>query len=109
MRHLFGLVFIGWLLVSCASAYGERDFRGVGYSDVQLEPNVYAIDYAGDGHQSTSMLVGFWHRRAKELCPSGYEVKDSPQFLSSSSGGMVAGGLIFMDGTSTYHGTIRCK
>jgi hypothetical protein len=96
------------LLAGCATPYGERDFRGVGYSDVQLEPNVYALDYSGDGHHSPPVLTGYWHRRAKELCPNGYEVKESPQFLSQSSGGIYAGGLLFMDNQSAIHGTIRC-
>lgn len=109
MSRLIGFVLVAWLLASCATPYGERDFRGVGYSEAQLEPNVYSLDYAGDGHHSPSTLTGYWHRRAKELCPKGYDVTEPPRFISQSSAGMMAGGLIFMGDYPAYHGTIRCR
>lgn len=113
------------LLAACATPYGERDFRDVGWSEAQLEPNVYALDYSGDGHQTLSVLEDYWHRRAKERCPSGYEVKDPPHLITHSSEGSKAGsvafgappiagedqrgrGVLFTDTQPAYHGTIRC-
>ena len=85
MRTVTVLFLAVLLLAACATPYGERDFRDVGWSEVQLEPNVYALDYAGDGHQTLSLLEEYWHRRANARCPNGYDIKESPQFITQSS------------------------
>ncbi len=119
------LFLAGFFLAACAMPYGERNYRDVGWSEVQVEPNVYALDYTGDGHESLSMLEENWHRRAKERCPNGYEAKDPPQLVTRSSDGSkarsplfttppIAGdeerrsGLLFTNAQPVYHGTIRC-
>jgi hypothetical protein len=113
------------LLTACAMPYGERNYRDVGWSEVQLEPNVYALEYSGDGHQPLSMLEENWHRRAKELCPNGYETKVPPQLVTLSSNQGRArselfttppivgddqrqSGVLFTNTQPVYHGTIRC-
>lgn len=126
MRTVTVLFLAVLLLAACATPYGERDFRDVGWSEVQLEPNVYTLDYSGDGHQTLSLLEEYWHRRAKARCPNGYDVKESPRFITQSSDQgrarselittpPIAGdnqrqsGVLFTNTSPVYHGTIQCQ
>lgn len=101
------------LLAGCATSYGERDWRGIGYDQAEIEPGVYFLDYTGDQNHSMAMVVGYWHRRAKELCPRGFTPVDREHgvapggaALGGTSGGIAAAGLYQMP---RYTGYIRCK
>lgn len=112
MRHrLLGVVML--LLVACAMPYGERGFWGVGYDQAEVEPGVYFLDYTGDQYHSMARVVGYWHQRAKEICPRGFTPVDREQGVAPGGGaigvgkgGIAAGGLFQYP---RYTGYIRCK
>ena len=108
MRH--GLLWLACLLlVACLHAtptpYGERDWRGVGYDQVAVEPGLYFLDYTGDQYHSMAAVVGYWHQRAKELCPNGFTPADRQQ--GGSTGESSVGAGLFQQ--PRYTGYIRCK
>jgi hypothetical protein len=96
------------LLADCAghaSSYGARDWRGVGYDQAEIEPGVYFLDYTGDQYHSMAMVVGYWHRRAKELCPNGFTPVEHQPGVSPGESAVGAG--LFQQ--SRYTGYIRCN
>ena len=109
------LLFLGvaiLLLTACATPYGERGFWGVGYDQTEIEPGLYFLDYTGDQYHSMAKVVGYWHRRARELCPNGFQVMDREQgvgpggaaIAATGSGGAVAGLFQY----PRYTGYVRC-
>ncbi len=115
MRTLITWAIAGLLttsLAACATPYGERGLMGVGYDQSEIEPGLYFLDYTGDQYHSMAKVVGYWHRRARELCPDGFQVMDREQgvgpggaaIAATGSGGAVAGLFQY----PRYTGYIRC-
>lgn len=100
---------------ACSYGYQARDYWGIGYSEVEIEPAVYFVEYTGSD-QSMAEVVGFWHRRAKELCQQkqkqGYEMM-RPQADSGGQTGAIVPlpGVGYIAGSTDYPrhtGYIRC-
>ena len=100
MRNL--LIVLSILLTACAVPYGERGFLGIGYSEAQIEPGVFFVEYTGDPNEGMAKVVGFWHQRAKELCLHGYRV------LEQQQGATPIQTLSPWSQYPRYTGTIRC-
>jgi hypothetical protein len=65
---LIGLML---LVAACASPYQPRNWKGIGYSDSEIQPGRYYVEYAGY-FESMPTVADFWFQRAKELCPTGF-------------------------------------
>ena len=110
--RLLSVIIAILLLTACATPYAERGFWGVGYDETELEPGLYFLDYTGDQYHSMAKVVGYWHRRARELCPDGFQVMDREQgvgpggaaIAATGSGGAVAGLFQY----PRYTGYVRC-
>ena len=52
-----------------------------GYLDKELSPGVHLIEVTqyGGYKDNSGLFVPYWHRRAAELCPNGYE--GEPQMI----------------------------
>ncbi len=61
-------------LVGCATSYGAMGFTG-GYEDQALGDGRYLIRVSVNGYTSSGTAVAYFHRRASELCPGGYDVE----------------------------------
>jgi hypothetical protein len=62
-----------------------------GYIDRPLGPGEYAVTFRGDEYTVWEDALSFAHRRAGELCPSGYETLGEPDVSpDQESGGRAA-------------------
>lgn len=65
------------LLAACGTPYQSMGwFRG-GYEDKTLAPRQFLVRVEVNGYTSASTALEYAHRRARELCPAGYDVQDS--------------------------------
>lgn len=62
--------------LGCSTPYQRSGFRG-GYSDSRLGPGRYAVEVNVNSFTSSGTALRYLHRRATELCPTGYDVVDS--------------------------------
>ncbi len=79
-------------LSACATPYQPRGFLGDGYTDYEALPGVVYVHFEGNGFTSRPAVVRYWHRRASELCPGGYDmlsIADVGRTVVSSSGHQV--------------------
>lgn len=103
------------LLTGCATYdYHARDWWGYGFSETQIEPSVYFVEYNGYS-QSVATVMGYWHQRARELCQSlnkqDYVVIQQNHTITSQSAYIATGAVILPAGSvDSPHvtGTIRC-
>ena len=63
---LFASGFSLWLLSGCATSYQQKRFTG-GYSETQLAPDVFRVNFAGNGYTSSDRAQDFALLRAAEL------------------------------------------
>ena len=114
-RRLSVLSILLLLLAGCGIySYHARDWWGYGFSETQLESNVYFVEYNGYD-QSVAIVMGYWHQRARELCQSlnnqNYVVI-TQQHAIASQGTYVASGAFILPAGSVdsprITGTIRC-
>jgi hypothetical protein len=55
------------LLCGCATGYGPHGFTG-GYSEMQLQPNVFQVRFNGNGYTSLDRARDFCLLRCSEVC-----------------------------------------
>ncbi len=98
----FLMVLMVLFLVGCTTPYQPRGYTG-GYSEAEIEPNVFFLEYLGNAHTGLPTIVSYWHRRANELCKSrnmGLTILDRK------------GGREFRDDSAAkpyYSGHIKCE
>ncbi len=66
MKEVFLLlasVFSLWFLSGCATSYQQRGFAG-GYSETQLAPDVFRVNFEGNGYTSSERAQDFALLRA---------------------------------------------
>lgn len=63
-------LLLGALLAGCATSYRSS------YTDHALGTMRHSIDVQVNGYTSSGTALDYAHRRADELCPSGYDVVD---------------------------------
>jgi hypothetical protein len=56
---------IWFLMTSGTTPYQPMSYRG-GYSEAEVEPNTFFLEYLGTAHTGLPTIVGYWHRRANE-------------------------------------------
>ncbi|MEO5625316.1 MAG: hypothetical protein ABIQ70_04845 [Dokdonella sp.] len=68
--RLFAVAALCAALCSCATGYQkESSALGTGgYTDSKIADGRYRITYLVNAFSSKAEALGFWHRRAKELC-----------------------------------------
>jgi hypothetical protein len=78
-------------LVACVTPYQPKNWNG-GYTDFEVQPGVIYLSFEGNGFTSREVVVRYWHRRASEICPGGYDmlsIADIGQTHVGSSGTQV--------------------
>ncbi len=66
MRILFIVYLVAVLLSGCATSYKERGLTG-GYSETQLDENVFRVSFRGNGYTSKERASDFNLLRSAEL------------------------------------------
>jgi|SRR5690242_3590022 len=65
---LFALTsFLSCLAIGCATSYHSSGFTG-GFSDTQLAPDVFRVNFRGNGYTSSERVQDFAMLRAADLC-----------------------------------------
>jgi len=68
------LIGIGVLVTSgCDTTYQPMAWDG-GYQDQQIAQGQYRLLYQGNSTTNNDWVLQNWHRRAAQLCPTGYQV-----------------------------------
>ena len=87
-RAALVLALSTWSFLACATPYQPKDSNG-GYTDYEAQPGVIHVYFEGNGFTSSQVVYHYWHRRAFELCPGGYDmlsIADVGRTVVSSSG-----------------------
>jgi len=109
---LFASGFSLWLLSGCATTYQQKGFTG-GYSETQLAPDVFRVNFAGNAHTSSERAQDFALLRAAELSlERGFryfalldESSSSKLSTFTTPGSAYTTGSVYGSGTSaTYSG-----
>jgi len=98
------------LLTACATAYQPFGPTG-GYKERELEPGKYELYFLGNGLTSAQEVERYWHKRAAELCKSGYKHSYSDEKTFTARNYVPAAGAIVPIAVSTPQllGIIECK
>lgn len=88
------------VLAGCVTGYGPYGMTG-GYKENLSEDGVYSLLYQGNATNNDEQILQFWHQRASELCPSGYEVLEVSQGHKTGNGALMR--------YPFSEGKIRCK
>ena len=66
MKQLIPLICTLFLIVGCATAYQSQGLSG-GFSETQLDTNVYTVRFSGNGYTSPSKAADFALLRSAEI------------------------------------------
>ncbi|MCD6162822.1 MAG: hypothetical protein J7K40_10465 [candidate division Zixibacteria bacterium] len=66
MKNLIVITFIALFIQGCATTYQKAGFTG-GYSETQLDENVFRISFRGNGYTSRERVADFTLLRSAEL------------------------------------------
>lgn len=80
-------------------------FKG-GYEEVEIEKDMFQLEFRGNGHTSLTRISGYWHQRAKEICNVRGKVPQVLDVKSESKLASVQGGNLLY--TPMQIGHIRC-
>lgn len=88
MKKLMFICFCTLFLQSCSTPYQLIGLRG-GYSEIQLDENVFKVSFSGNGYTSRERATDFTLLRCAEITlEKGFEyfaVIDSDSYVSTSS------------------------
>jgi hypothetical protein len=88
MKNIILVIFISTFIQSCATTYQKSGFTG-GYSETQLDVNVFKISFRGNGYTDRERVTDFTLLRSAELAlKNGYQyfaIIDSNNYTSHSS------------------------
>jgi len=105
-RVLLLTMLVGLLAVGCTTSYQPMGYTG-GYSEAEIEPNVFLLEYLGNAHTGLPTIVSYWHRRANELC----KARNMGLTILDRKGGREIRGV--SEGTAYakpyYSGHIKCE
>jgi len=92
--------------VGCATPYQPKGYTG-GYEEVEVEPGLFFLEYLGNGYTSLPTVLGYWQRRANELCKARGMV---PKIIDRQGGREIRS---VSEGTGVakpyYSGHIKCE
>jgi len=66
MKRLIGIALTSIALSACATAYQKSGFSG-GYSETQLDENVFTVSFRGNGYTGRERVADFTLLRSAEL------------------------------------------
>lgn len=73
MRPLIALFMVTLLIASCGTTYKQMGFKG-GYEDIQLQEDVYQVNFRGNAYVSAERIRNYALYRAAELTlEKGYD------------------------------------
>lgn len=73
MKQLLTIIMIAIFLQGCATSYKSKGFGG-GYSETQLDENVFKVSFRGNGYTSEERASDFTFLRSAELVlKNGYK------------------------------------
>ncbi|AMG02616.2 TPA: hypothetical protein RUZ63_003503 [Vibrio cholerae] len=88
IKNIFLTTFIAFFLNGCATAYQSESFTG-GYSETQLDENVFVVNFEGNGYTSKKRAAAFTMLRSAELTlNNGYSffaIIDSNSYTSTGT------------------------
>lgn len=61
------------LLSGCDTVYQPLGWDG-GYQELPLQKGHFRLNYQGNSTTTDQWVLQSWHRRAAQLCPSGYKI-----------------------------------
>lgn len=116
-RRLGAVSVVALSLLGCATPYQKAsllNLSGGGYTDRQLEPGLYEIEFSGTPATPLATVEAYWHQRAKELCGSAdYEHEAKAEQVSDGGGMAYAPGVGVIPTPPTHSprakGYARCK
>jgi hypothetical protein len=96
---LVTLVIVG----GCQMSYQAASGNGAGYSEHETKFGCHLIGYkGGKGWYDQTLLVQYWHKRASELCPLGYEYSELSVVTHNTSINMSISGVSTNIGAPGY-------
>lgn len=80
MKNVFLLILLS-SITSCSSHYSslEDSGRSYGYSEMQIETDIYSLFYQGSGTNTLEEVEKYWFLRASELCNKEFEIIEKYQ------------------------------
>jgi hypothetical protein len=71
------ILFVATIAAGCTTPYQQKGVFGEGYSDKELGDGRYLVEVSVNKFTSRGTALEYVHQRADELCPEGYELKDT--------------------------------
>ena len=85
MKNIILIIFVSIFAQGCATTYQKSGFSG-GYSEIQLDTNVFKISLKGNGHTYKERVTDFTLLRSAELTlKNGYQYFTIIDFNSHTS------------------------
>ncbi|MCK5271480.1 MAG: hypothetical protein KAJ52_02845 [Sedimentisphaerales bacterium] len=88
MKNLFIISLVAIFIQGCATAYQRSGFTG-GYSETQLDENVFKVSFRGNGYTGRERVSDFTLLRSAELAlENGYKyfvIIDANSYTSNST------------------------
>lgn len=88
MKNLFVITLIAIFIQGCATTYQRTGFTG-GYSETQLDENVFKVSFRGNGYTGRERVSDFTLLRSAELAlENGYKyfvIIDANSYTSNST------------------------
>ena len=56
-----------------------------GYQEDKLNDGVYLVHFSGNGHSKLDTVIGYWNRRALELCPGGFTLLEQTENVAHAA------------------------
>jgi len=69
VQYLFRIIFTFLLLTACSTSYQPNSSSG-GFSETQLDDNLFLVSFTGNGYTDNQKAVDFCLLRCSELCLS---------------------------------------
>ena len=84
---------VSTLILACSTPYQPMSFTG-GYEEVEIEKDIFQVEFRGNTHTSLTTVSGYWHQRTKEICkargkvPQVIDVKSEDKLTSFQGGNL---------------------
>jgi hypothetical protein len=65
------------IVAACGTPYQSMGWYRGGYEDTHMGGRQHLVHVEVNGYTSSATALAYAHRRAREICPAGYDVQDS--------------------------------
>jgi hypothetical protein len=94
-----GVVFSALVLVGCATPYGSQGITG-GFTELELEPNIWRINYGGNGFTTAETVQTYWLYRCAEITLekgfAGFEVISNTHLVQGTAREVRVAGPVYV-------------